>query len=232
MIHYRLCLVVGFSCTAISAFSQPLVSRRGPTLSVGGQVAIPRGEFAEFYKGYPTGINAAASFPIWGLPIEAGGGFAWNEIAGEGRQVYISDNYGGVDEAKLKIKGNAYTYNVHARLRPLNGGFRPYGEVLAGMANYSVKSKLYTGAADDRAAPETEVSNRDYTWITGWAVGLEVRLFPSVFLEGRFQKITGDRTEYINPRSIEIAPTGSYTFDTQTSRIDQFAVSLGLAFSF
>ena len=232
MMHPRLIPLACLLLLSTQAFCQRIIPTRSPTLSVGGQVAVPSGEFSDHYNGYPIGINASASFPFWGLPIEGGFGFSWKELAGEGRQVFISDNFGGVETADLKIKGNVYTYHVHARFRPLNGKFRPYGEVFAGMANFGVKSKLYVDGADERTSPQTQVSNRDFTFVTGWALGLEVRLFSGVFLEGRFEKTRGDRTEYINPRTISIAQDGSYTFQNQTSRIDQFALSLGLAFSF
>ncbi len=227
-LRYASVLILLTCC--VQAYGQFPIRPRTPTLSVGGQIAVPTGEFSEYYESYPIGINASALFPVWGLPIEGGIGFSWKEMAGEGREVYISDAFGNVHPADLKIKGNVYTYSFHGRLRPLNGKFRPYGEVMAGLASFGVKSKLYSDI--EGGAPQTEVTNRDYTWITGWALGLQVRLMPGVFLEGRFEKTQGDRTEYINPRTISISPNGAYSFENQTSRIDQFALSLGLAFSF
>src|SRR5690554_3264607 len=216
---------------SVSVFAQ--LPGRGATISGGAQLAVPRGEYSDLYKGTPFGINAALSMPILKLPIEAGGGFAWNKIGGEGRDVFIADQMGNEQEAELKLNGNAYTYYVHGRLRPFNGKFRPYGEVIAGMRTYSVKSKLHMvtpyGTDTD---PLKEVSDRDFVWVTGWAVGLQYRLFPGVFVEGRFEKLKGDRAQYINPESINISRTGEYGYSTHQSRTDQFTFSLGLAFSF
>lgn len=216
---------------SVSLFAQ--LPGRGATISGGAQMAVPRGEYSDFYKGNPFGINAALSMPVLKLPIEVGGGFAWNKIAGEGRDVFIADEMGYEQEAELKLNGNAYTYYTHARLRPFNGDFRPYGEVIAGMRTYSVKSKLLmvTPHGTD-IDPLTEVSDRDFVWVTGWAVGLQYRLVSGVFLEARFEKLKGDRAQYINPESIEISRAGDYSYTNQQSRTDQFTISLGLAFSF
>lgn len=206
---------------------------RGPTLSAGMQLSVPRGEYASFYKGTPFGVNAAISIPLLGLPIEGGGGFSWNQLGNEGREVHISDAFGNVQNADLRIHGNSYTYYVSGRLRPFNGKVRPYGEVLAGMRTYSVKTKLYQVTdAGRNNEPLTEVSDRDFVWVTGWAVGLQYRVFPAVLLEARFEKLRGDKAQYINPASISISPAGEYSYENHQSRTDQLTFSIGLAFSF
>lgn len=222
-------IVLGFISFSANAQS----TGRGVTLSAGAQLAVPRGEYSDLYKGTPAGINASLSMPIYRLPIEVGGGFAWNKIGGEARDVFIGDAMGNEQEAELKLNGNAYTYYTHARLRPFNGKFRPYGEVIAGMRTYSVKSKLLMVTPQGtNTDPLTEVSDRDFVWVTGWAVGLQYRLLPGVFIEGRFEKLKGDRAQYINPESISISRSGEYGYQNHQSRTDQFTFSLGLAFSF
>lgn len=206
---------------------------RGPTASVGMQLAIPRGEYASFYKGMPYGVNASISIPFLGLPIEGGGGFSWNQVGSKGRKVVLSDALGNIEKAELRVNGNAYTYYVSARLRPFNGKFRPYGEFLAGMRSYSVKSKLYELTEGGRNIdPLIDVSDRDFAWVTGWAVGIQYRLLAVLFLEARFEKLRGDRTQYINPQTISITPAGEFSYEKEQSRTDQLTFSLGLAFSF
>ena len=206
---------------------------RGPTLSAGMQLSVPRGEYASFYKGTPFGVNAAISIPLLGLPIEGGGGFSWNQLGSEGREVHITDQFGNIQNADLKIHGNSYTYYVSGRFRPFNGKVRPYGEVLAGMRTYSVKTKLYELTdAGRNIDPLTQVSDRDFVWVTGWAVGLQYRLFQGILLEGRFEKLRGDKAQYINPESISITRSGEYSYENHQSRTDQLTFSVGLAFSF
>ena len=182
----------------------------------------------------PVGFNASFSNPFLGLPLEYGIGFAWNSIASESEDVFIPDNLGDYLPSHLKLNGNAYTYYAHIRLRPFNGAFRPYGELMAGFRNYSVKSKLYVleddGARSDD--PLTEVSDRSYSWVSGWAVGLQVRIVSGLFLEARFEKLNGDQSRYIDPRSVQITPDGAYSYLLSESDTDQFNYSLGLALSF
>jgi len=217
----------------VDAFCQPVIGRR-PTISVGFQLTDPIGDFENQFEKLPHGINASFSKPLLGLPIEYGAGFAWNSIASESRDIAIPDQFGNPNPSHLKLNGNAYTYYVHGRFRPFNGSIRPYGEVLAGFKNYGVKSKLY--AVDEYGGtvgdPLTDVSDRSYSWITGWAAGIQVRLVSGLFLEGRFEKLNGEETRYIDPSTIQISRDGSYTYELTESDTDQFTYSIGLAFSF
>jgi len=226
-------LSILLSLGLLDAISQPIVVRR-PTISVGFQVTDPRGDFENQIGTLPHGVNASFSKPLLGLPIEYGAGFAWNSIASESRDIVIPDQFGNEMPSHLKLNGNAYTYYVHGRLRPFNGNIRPYGEVIAGFKNYSVKSKLY--AVDEFGStsgdPLTDVSDRSYSWITGWAAGIQIRLVRGLFLEGRFEKLNGEETRYIDPSTIQISGDGSYTYELTESDTDQFTYSIGLAFSF
>ena len=218
---------------AENAISQAFIGRK-PTLSVGFQLTDPRGDFEDQIGKLPHGINASISKPFLGLPLEYGAGFAWNSIASESRDIAIPDQFGNEIPSHLKLNGNAYTYYVHGRLRPFNGNIRPYGEVIAGFKNYSVKSKLY--AVDEFGStsgdPLTDVSDRSYSWITGWAAGIQIRLVRGLFLEGRFEKLNGEETRYIDPSTIQISRDGSYTYELTESDTDQFTYTIGLAFSF
>ncbi len=228
----KVILLFCFGLIGLSLFGQVRIPYRSTTLSGGFQVAVPQGEFAENYKGLPYGVNASISIPIQNLPIEYGGGFSWNQIAAEGRDVVLESDRGLVP-ANLDVNGNAYSYHVHARLRPFNGDFRPYGEFLVGMRTYGIKSKLsFEDSGEAFGDPTTSVSNRDFTWISGWAVGVQYRLISGLFLEGRFEKLKGDQAQYINPQSLRIEPDGDFQYDMNESRTDQFTISLGVAFNF
>jgi len=226
-------LSILLSLGLLDAISQPIVVRR-PTISVGFQVTDPRGDFENQIGTLPHGVNASFSKPLLGLPIEYGAGFAWNSIASESRDIVIPDQFGNEMPSHLKLNGNAYTYYVHGRLRPFNGNIRPYGEVIAGFKNYSVKSKLYAvnEFGSTSGDPLTDVSDRSYSWITGWAAGIQIRLVRGLFLEGRFEKLNGEETRYIDPSTIQISGDGSYTYELTESDTDQFTYSIGLAFSF
>lgn len=228
-----------FMLTAASIFAQnrreqqrqvvTFQERRGTTLSVGMQVAVPTGEFADNYGRLPFGINAYVSIPLLNAPIELGGGFVWNHMAQSKQDVFIANNMGTTDPGSLRINGNAYTYQLHGRLRPFNGRFRPYGELFAGARNFSTTSRMKSNVGSE---PSSERVDRSFTAVAGWAVGVKYEFTPGVFLEGRFERSAGSRASYINPDSIIIDDSGAFTFDNFDSRTDQWAVSIGLAFSF
>ncbi|MCA1752697.1 MAG: outer membrane beta-barrel protein [Cryomorphaceae bacterium] len=203
--------------------------RRGVTLSGGLQVAVPTGEFAENYGRLPFGINAFISVPLLNAPIEIGGGFAWNHMARSKADVFINNPEGGRNAGTLRINGNSYTYQIHGRLRPFNGRFRPYGEVFVGARNFSTTSKLQSSSG---VQPSTERLDRNFTFIAGWGVGAKYEVTPGVFIEARFESSVGSKTEYIDPESITIDDQASFDFRNLESRTDQWALSVGVAFAF
>lgn len=203
--------------------------RRGTTLSTGIVVAVPTGEFAENYNSLPFGINAFLSVPLLNAPIELGGGFVWNRMANSKQDVFIMNDMGALDNGSLQVNGNAYTYQLHARLRPFNGRFRPYGEVFAGARNFSTTSKMQSNVG---AQPSSERIDRSFTFIAGWGVGAKYELTPGIFAEGRFERSAGSRATYIDPESISISNDGVLNYSNLDSRTDQWSISLGVAFAF
>lgn len=206
------------------------VNRRSFTLSGGFQLAVPQGEFSESYEGNPFGIFAALSIPIRNLPLEVGGGFVWNSLSSQSQSVNIQNVLVPTrDRGDLFVRGNAYTYQLHGRVRPFDGRFRPYGELFAGMRSFSVTSELQLDNVNQASG---DIAERDFTFIAGWAVGLKYQLVPGIFLEARYDNQAGGDVTYIDPESVVIGNDGSFTYDTQNSQTKQWAMSLGVAFSF
>ncbi len=202
--------------------------RRGTTLSTGLQIAVPTGEFADNYGRMPFGINAFISIPLLNAPIEIGGGFAWNNMAQSRSDVFITNEQGMTQPGTLRINGNAYTYALHGRLRPLNGRFRPYGEVFVGARNFSTTSRLQSRTGNQ---PSTERLDRSFTLTAGWGVGAKYEITPGIFLEARFEQSAGSRATYIDPETIEIDSQATFSFENLESRTDQWAISVGVAFT-
>lgn len=204
--------------------------RRSVTISAGLQLAVPKGEFADNYDGNPFGVNASVSIPLLGLPFEFGGGFAWNRMGGASQDVEIANNITGTrDRGKLNVNGNAYTYQLHGRFRPFDGKFRPYGELFAGVRNFSVRSELNLNNANQASG---DLLERDFTFLAGYAIGAKYQLTTGIFIEARFDSQVGSRATYIDPESVVISDTGNFTYSNKNSRTDQWALSLGVAFSF
>ncbi len=235
--HMRRLIVLFFILTPWTLLAQQgnqvvlePVNRRSFTLSGGFQVVTPQGEFGENYEGNPFGIFAALSLPIINLPIEVGGGFVWNSLSSQSQSVSIQNNLVPTrDRGDLYVRGNAYTYQLHGRVRPLDGKFRPYGELFAGVRNFSITSELQLDNANQASG---DLAERDFTFIAGWAVGLKYQLVPGIFLEARYDNQAGSEATYIDPESVVIENDGSFSYGTKSSQTSQWAISLGVAFSF
>jgi hypothetical protein len=190
---------------------------------------VPRGQFAENYKGNPFGISAGLSIPMLRLPFEIGGGFIWNGMGNASREVNIFDAINqNTKKGDLKVSGNAYTYQVHGRFRPFNGRFRPYGDLFAGVRTFSIRSELDVRNLNQASG---DLAERSTTFIAGYAIGAKFELTPGIFLEGRFTSQAGSRATYINSESITIETNGNFSYETVSSTTDQWALSLGIAFS-
>lgn len=226
---FLLLLLSGF-CTCLA---QSSLLFRGPSISAGAQIAIPDGDFSKNITGTPVGLQAYVSMPILGLPIESGFNFSWNRIDKETRDVQFNDDAGAVSSGEIAIKQNIYRYMFTARLRPFNKGFRPYGEVLGGLAHHSSKSELTAMTFDgheNKPVMRRMVSSIALTY--GWAAGVQIRLIPAVFLEVRYERLQGNSAQYLNPKSLQLMPDGRYNFSSAESETDIQTATLGLTFSF
>jgi hypothetical protein len=206
------------------------VERRSLTISGGMTLAVPRGEFGENYEGNPFGLYGMLSIPFRNLPLEIGGGFVWHSMSRASSPVdLVNELVPERDEGDLEVRGNSYTYQLHGRLRPFNGRFRPYGELYAGVRNFRLTSEL---KVEDVFQASGDLVETDVTVIAGYAIGAKFELIPGFFLEGRFDSQAGSTATYVDPTSVVIENDGSFSFDTRDSETSQWAISLGVAFSF
>jgi hypothetical protein len=111
----------------------------------------------------------------------------------------------------------------------LDGKLRPYGELFAGVRNFSVTSELQLDNVNQASGDLVE---RDFNFIAGWAVGLKYQLVPGIFLEARYDNQSGGEVTYIDTESVVIGNDGSFSYNTKNSKTNQWAMSLGMAFSF
>lgn len=213
--------------------AQPVLSRRGPSLGVAPQIALPQGMFSEAITGTPHGLQAYVSMPVLGLPFESGLNFAWNRIARDQKDVILGTADGNTTTGDLVVKQNIFRYLGTLRLRPFNGSFRPYGEILGGLAQYASHSELSAETFDGHEQkPVVKRISSSFAWTYGWAAGIQIRLIRPLYLEVRYERLQGNAATYLNPRSLQMSNDGSYTFNSVKSDTDMQTVSLGLSLSF
>ena len=218
------------------AFAPSAAQDRSVNLNLGLQLAQPLGEFSRQYSGMPAGVAGSLSLPIRRSPVEWGIGFAWNSMGSDDRDIIarINDDTTGNSLAKgrLTIRNTSTRYILHARFRPLNGKIQPYADVFSGLEVFKTKSNI---TIDDNSVTTELSENRDHldmTFLVGWAVGVRVRLAPTVFMEGRFESINGSKASYVDSESVEVNNDNSIDFELRESLTNRFVYQLGVAFGF
>ncbi|MFN9939386.1 MAG: hypothetical protein ACK56I_07915, partial [bacterium] len=123
-------------------------------------------------------------------------------------------------------------YIAHARVRPLNGRFQPYGDVFSGLETF----KTTTTITIDNSGYSSELStNRDHldmTFFYGWALGLRIKVAPTIYAEARYENITGGMVKYVDNESVEIANDNTISFGLKESQTNRAVYQLGVAFGF
>lgn len=209
---------------------------RSVNMNLGLQIVQPSGDFANHYEGVPAGLAGNLSIPVLRSPVEWGIGFAWNSMGSENRDIIARVNNDGSAEqwakGRLTVRNTSTRYIAHARFRPLNGKIQPYGDVFTGLEVFKTKSNITI----DQNSVTTELSeNRDHldmTFFAGWAVGLRVRVAPTIFIEGRFESIHGGKAKYVDSESVEVDNENVIEFDLRESLTNRFVYQVGVAFGF
>lgn len=214
-----------------------LFAQRGPSLNAGLQLVQPLGEFASNYDGLPAGIGGSFSMPVRKSPIEWGIGYAWNSMGSSNRDIIALINVDSIagntySDGKLGIRSTSNRYNLHARFRPLKGKFQPYGDVFSGLETFKTTTTITIDNSGFSSELSTNRDHLDMTFFYGWALGLRVRLAPTIYAEARYENITGGEVQYVDDNSIELNDDNSIAFDLKESRTNKGVYQLGVAFGF
>ena len=213
--------------------------RRGyqPSISVGIQVVQPEGEFRDFYTGNPAGISAQLVGPLAGSPILVGVSGAWTSMDSKTEDIYVnvgSDKNGNeyYEDGTMSVKSNNNRYLMVGRLNPFPGGFQLYGDALVGFETFSTKTRIELKDGSSTTAPDKHRHHWDAGATLGWAVGTKIKLSNDLFLEGRFEKLEGGRTTFVDPETIEVTDEGELSFETVQSKTNKWTVQVGISFEF
>lgn len=203
-------------------------NERSSTLSGGLELGIPLGEFNHTWGSTMVGLSANIAMPMRLLPLEIGYDFAWGRMGSEYSELRPSGGLlTAVPSRSVSVKSNVYGHHALARLNPLRGNVRPYGEVMLGARNFVTRSTVTAndGMTDDE---------RDGQWVAsyGWAVGLMYSFSRQVFVEGRVERLFNGKVDYVDPRTITIAGDGSVTYEKLNSRTESLQIQLGVGLRF
>jgi opacity protein-like surface antigen len=216
-------------------FAQQVTAQRGgQQTAIGGgfQTAIPVGNFANDYDDTPVGLAAMLTAPTWrNSPVHLGFGFAWNTMGSEKQDIYVADG-DAFSNASLKVATNKYSYNALARFSPFKGRMQPYIEGIAGMSNYSTKSEI-SGTYNNGIEYESKDRFQNEVALNyGWGAGLQIRMAPHVFLEGRVERLQSTGTSFINQKELEIDDYGNLDYELIQTKPKWMTIQVGLTFKF
>lgn len=211
-----------------------IIKPRTPSLSGGFQIAVPQQDFRNQFTSHPIGFEGTLTLPLGKhLPFEIGGSFAYNSIGSQTRDIDLTQTDGSYTAGHMAANINGYTFHGLGRFRPLNGKIRPYVDVLGGLRTYTLHTKITkSGPNGDTQTVADESTQRNTVWSSGWAAGIQWRLLPGLFAEGRFEKLQGGSAQYVDPNTLQIDQTGNVGYGMTQSSTQQYTITLGLALSF
>ncbi|HPF89419.1 MAG TPA: hypothetical protein PLL57_02045 [Flavobacteriales bacterium] len=217
-----------FSASAQVNNNDNFWQQRSSTVSGGLELGVPLGEFEHTWGSTVYGISANIAMPMRNLPLEFGYDFSWGRMGSEYSTPRASGGLlSAVQQQSVDVKCNIYGHHALARLNPLRGNIRPYGEVMLGARNFVTRSTVTTeeGVTGDE---------RDGSWVasSGWAVGLMYGIGRQVFLEGRVERLFNGKVDYVDPRTIEIASDGGVSYEKLNSRTESLQIQVGIGLRF
>lgn len=227
---YTLLLIFATALATQSAVAQ---RRAKATITGGVQTSIPLGQFKNEYNENPVGLGASLTAPLFrNSPLHVGFGFGWNRLNRNEQDVFVTTDAGALSSASLDITTNRYSYDVHARLSPLNGRFQPFGEVLAGWSTYKTKSEMNTKLANGEHLETNGRLHNSTGWNYGWGAGLHFRLAPHIFIEGKVQRTYSTKSSFVNHEELTISPIGDVGYELIESKPEFLTIQAGLSIKF
>jgi len=212
-------------------------NHRAPSLSFGAQLGDPQGQFGFQYDGSLVGLAGQFLVNSGQRPFEFGFSAAWQTMGSKKKDIdiYKGEDIDGDDiwsQGNMSVRNNSYLYHGVARVKPFDGAIQLYGDLLSGIKTFSTKTVIeednggYTEVVDSRR------DHRDFALSYGWAAGVKIRLIEGLMIEGRFEKLLGGQTTFINPTSIVIDDEGGLSYEELRTQTNVMNYQLGISFEF
>lgn len=216
-------------------FAQQTFAQRGglqTALSGGMQTSVPTGNFAEQYDAMPVGLAATFSAPTFrNSPIHFGLGFAWNRMNTAAQDVFLHSEQ-GFSSGSAELITNRYNYTAFMRFAPFRGRMQPFAEGIAGWSNYVSRNDINTRYTNGDLKEISDRVHNNMAWSYGWGAGIQIRVAPHIFLEGKVQRMYETETEMVDPSAIEISPNGVLDFGLLETRPEFITIQAGLTIKF
>lgn len=131
---------------------------------------------------------------------------------------------------KIQVSNQSFGTHVFGRITTIKAGIRFYGDVLVG-------SRLFYSTLTTFSDNEWENEEDDTDWLMGKLTayygvsgGLQLRLAPKVYLDGKITQTFGSSARFVDLSSLDYS-NGYLDYATQrTDYTDMFHVQLGVTF--
>lgn len=212
-------------------------NHRAPSLSIGAQLGDPQGQFGFQYEGYPAGLAGQFLVNYGQSPFEAGFSAAWQAMGSKKKDIdiYKGEDIAGDDiwsQGSMSVRNNSYLYHGIVRIKPFDGAIQLYGDLLGGIKTFSTKTMIEEDNGGNTEVLDSRLDHRGFAISYGWAAGIKIRLTEGVMLEGRFEKLLGGQTTFIDPTSIMIDDEGGLSFEELSTQTNVMNYQLGISFEF
>jgi hypothetical protein len=223
-------ILLTLAMTAATTMAMAQLSGRPVTLSAGMEIGVPIGEFNDTFGREFIGLSGNLTMPMKLLPLDWGFDFAWGRMGGERREVPVHEEHVLATTGNLRVNSDIFGYHGLLRLKPFNGKVSPYFEGLAGVRQFTTRTKIDVDGLD-KPLFEQRNSN-EFIWSHGWAAGVQVAPTRLLYVEARVERLNGDQVRYVDPRSINIGSDGSVEYATLRSGVRVVNVHLGIGLRF
>lgn len=156
---------------------------RTPTINFNFEATQPRGDFSDFIE-YPFfGLGINSTFPLGRRsPLGIGFNFNWG-IMNTTRGTL---NIGGFQQ-DVRFINHIYTYRPFLRFKPINSRFNPYFDGGFGIRRFLTRYTFNSGGSTIKE----RYGDQKFASVIGWAVGLEVYINKSIYIEARYEQSGG-----------------------------------------
>lgn len=198
-------------------------------INLGGFFGQPYGEFSnEDYRpggGFQAEIISKEALPRFLFNFQYGAHADFLFSGGESFNARFPLN-----DYRLQLSNQSFGGHIFARMTTIKAGIRFYGDVLAG-------SRLFYTTLTTFSNNDWESDNDNTDWLTGKLTayygvsgGLQIKLAPLVYLDGRVTQTFGTPVRYVNLSSLDYS-NGYLDYVTQqASHSDMIHFQLGVTF--
>lgn len=225
-----LATVMTLALAAPAAAQQDRTQQRTATITGGLEIGIPTGEFDASWGRQMAGLSANMTLPMRRLPFSYGFDFAWQRMGGGTRKVTVDDPVVTSREGEMKVRSNLYGYHGMLRFQPYRGKVSPYLDGMLGLRHFLTTTEVNVKGLDQPILEERNESA--FVGSAGFAIGAYYEVTRHFVLEARFERLSGGRVTYVDPRSIEITQAGEVTYGTLSSGSRMVNLTFGAGFRF